>query len=100
VEALGRLVLEHEGKGLEVVIIPTDPTVEAEEVKTIRTEEFAFPGTERFHWLLDPTGQTVLDYDPLGIGGTVIIDRDGRISFTGRLTHTYDELKREVERVL
>ena len=99
-EALGRLVLEHGGDGFEVLIIPTDPSVSADEVKTIREQDFPFPGADQFHWLLDPTGNTVLAYDRYGVGGVVIIDRQGRISFQGRLIHEYDDLKREIERVL
>ena len=99
-EALGRLALEHDGDGLRVVIIPTDPTVTAEEVKIIREEDFPFAGSDQFLWALDPDGGTVLRFDPLGLGGTVIVDRQGRISFHGRLTHEYEELKEEIERVL
>lgn len=99
-EALGRLLLEHAEDGLQVVIIPTDPTVKAEEVQIIREEDFPFAGADQFLWVLDPDGSTVLAFDPLGIGGTVIVDREGRISFHGRLTHVYEELKEEIERVL
>jgi hypothetical protein len=97
VEALGRLVLEHGGEGLEVVILPTDPTVDSDELKVIRADEFPFPGVDRFHWLLEPTGETVLAYDRFGVGGVVIIDRKGRIAFQGRMTHTYEELKPVIE---
>ena len=99
-EALGRLVLEHGGDGFEVLIVPTDPSVTGDEVKTIRAEDFAFPGADLFHWLRDPSGNTVLAYDRYGVGGVVIIDRKGRISFQGRLIHEYDDLKREIEGVL
>ena len=99
-EALGRLALEHADDDFQVVIIPTDPTAKAEEVRVIREEDFPFAGAERFFWVLDPDGRTVLAFDPLGIGGTFIIDRQGRISFHGRLTHEYEELKEEIERVL
>ncbi len=99
-EALGRLALEHADDDFHVVIIPTDPTAKADEVQVIRDEDFPFTGTDQFLWVLDPDGTTVLEFDPLGIGGTFILDRQGRIAFHGRLTHKYEELKREIERVL
>jgi len=100
VEALARLQAEHSSDRIEVVMIPTDPTVTAQEMETILRQDFPIPGVERFRKCLDPSGRVVLSLDPLGIGGTVIIDRAGRIAFQGRLTHTYEELKQELEKVL
>ena len=81
-------------------MLPTDPTVTAQEMETILHNDFQVPGIERFHKCLDPSGKVGLSLDPMGIGGTVIIDRAGRIAFQGRLTHTYEELKQELEKVL
>ena len=98
-EALARLQAEYGEDKLAVILIPTDPTVTGEEVDTILKEDFDYPGVNRFQRCLDPDGRIVLALDTMGIGGTVIVDRDGRVSFKGRLTHEYDEIKAEIERV-
>ncbi len=98
-EALARLQAEYGEDKLAVIVLPTDPTVTGEEMDTILRNDFLIPGVERFVRCLDPNGKTVLSLDPMGVGGTVIVDREGRVSFRGRLTHEYDDIKAELERV-
>lgn len=98
-EALARLQAEYGEDTFAVILLPTDPTVTGEEMDAILRNDFLIPGVERFVHCLDPSGKTVLSLDPIGVGGTVIVDREGRVSFKGRLTHEYDEIKTEIERV-
>ena len=93
---MGRIQEEYGNQGVSVVAINTAPFASLEDWK----EFWKSKGAADVTWATDPDGQLVQLFKVFSLGTTVIIDRQGRISYRDDGATPYDVLLAQVENAL
>jgi PHP family Zn ribbon phosphoesterase len=84
------------GRGIEVVAINIQPVYNIQQWKTF----WKSLGAGDVLWAQDTGYSAVAAYNVTALGTTIIIDRQGRITFRDSGGTSYDKLRTEVEKAL
>jgi len=93
---LGRIQQEFGDRGLSVVAINTAPWNSLEEWK----EFWKSLDAADVIWAADKDNQLVRQFKVYSLGTTIVIDRQGRISYRDNGATPYQTLRTEVEKIL
>ena len=93
---MGRIQEEYGDQGVSVVAINTAQFASLEDWK----EFWKSKGAADVTWATDPDGQLVQLFRVFSLGTTVIIDRQGRISYRDDGATPFEVLRAEVEESL
>ena len=82
---------------MTIVAVAIDPTMTLKDLAKAKQD---LKGADHV-WCIDPTGQSPLAYATKpGVEILAIIDRSGGLSYKGLMPLTYEQLAREVQKVL
>ncbi|MDA0263591.1 MAG: redoxin domain-containing protein [Chloroflexi bacterium] len=94
--ALGRAQREFQSQGVQVLAINTAAWVSVEEWR----DYWHSKGAEDVTWANDTGGRLVKEFGVTSLGTTIILDRNGLVSYRDGGATSYDVLKTEIERTL
>ncbi len=93
---MGRIQKEFGDQGLSVVAVNTAPFASLEDWK----EFWKSKGAADVTWAMDSEGQMVHLFNVYSLGTTIIIDRQGRLTYRDDGATTYEVLRAEVEEII
>ena len=93
---MGRVQREFRTQGVQVLAINTAPWIPVEEWR----DYWRSKGAEDVNWANDVGHRMLKEFDVTSLGTTIIIDRQGRISYRDAGPTPYDVLRTEIEKTL
>ena len=93
---MGRIQEEYGDQGISVVAINTAPFASLEDWRGFWRSKNAADVT----WATDYDGQLVKQFNVISLGTTIIIDRQGRVSYRDDGATHYDTLRAKIEAAL
>ena len=93
---MGRIQREFGDKGLSVVAVNTAPFASLHDWKEFWKSKNAADVT----WATDPKGELLRRFEVYSLGTTIIIDRQGHVSYRDGGATSYEVLRDEVQKIL
>jgi len=95
-QSWSKLYPENKDEGLQVLIVSMDPNDTPQTIEGFRQAG----GIRPLLWTIDETGEVSHALDIRALDSTVIVDREGRISYRDSAPTTYETLDKELKEVL
>ena len=95
-QSWSKLYPENKDEGLRVLIVSMDPNDTPQTIEGFRQAG----GIRPLPWSIDETGEVSRALDIQALDSTVIVDREGRISYRDSAPTTYEALAKELKEVL